>query len=267
MAFGIIEKKALGRVEHRDPRNYSATAIVEQAEATDLPPRDRKWRQWLTWYQGSDPFCTLFSALTELSAAPVNQPSKLLKALIAKLSISSLWAKIQEEDRSHGRFYAAGATVLAAAQVGRALGWWKSFAWTYKLEEARRIVSHVRPVIFGTNWYPSLYDRDGEGIARIKAGERSIGGHAYCVNGYDKRRGLWRHEGTWKDGIRWQTDDDMHRLLENEEGEVMIPWEEELFPKRPALLPGGVPLPERPFEPRELRDWQSQHPPQILPIF
>jgi hypothetical protein len=231
----IAEDKGLGRQAHFDVRNldFPARALAIEERVEYLPPKDRKWRQWRTWYQGNDPHCTLYSELTLLSASPVTQPMRLIRLMFKRFGEpGELFRKIQAEDRAHGRVYAEGATVLAAAQVGRDLGWWSSFAWAYRTEEARQAVCHVGPGIFGTNWYRSMYERDREGIVPdIRPGERPIGGHAWCCNGYDVERDLYRDEGTWNDGVRWHRGEQIRRLLEVEDGEFMIPTETKLAPQ------------------------------------
>lgn len=56
------------------------------------------------------------------------------------------------------------------------------------------------PVITGTNWYPSMFRPDADGVVSIKAGERPDGGHEYIADEYDADKGLIGFTNSWGEG-------------------------------------------------------------------
>jgi len=226
----IPTDKGLGRLEHFDSRNWRLSTVMDyipkrvnmlRKVARGLGIRDkRSWRQWMTYYQGNVGACTGFGSANKVAAAPVRPNMTQLRALDAM----AWYHANQAEDRAHGRHYDEGATTLAAMEVGKRLGHWSGYYWSYNLNEVHTVVHDTDAVIFGTNWYDSMWDRDAEGIARITKNARLVGGHLYCINGYDPRRGLLRKVSSWNDGYYFLPDEAGARLLA-EDGECVVTFE------------------------------------------
>lgn len=211
----------LGRKPHFDQRNlrYLIRDVIAPRTLTmaATTPRLRRWPQWKRFDQGPTPRCTLFGQLTLLAAGPVHPKVK----FFSTLDVDDLFAQIVAEDRAQGRFYDEGATTLAAMEVGKRLGWYGEYRWAYEMTDALAALCYVTPLAFGTNWYESMWDRDSEGIARIRNNSPIAGGHFYTVRGYDPKRDLYVHPSTWGDGDYLIPGDDMRRLLA-EDGECVV---------------------------------------------
>ena len=224
--------KGTGRVPHYDPRNENYR--VADALARGLLPRDvniirkiaramglretRSWRQWMFFNQGAYPACTGYGSATLVAADPVRPKLDKLRAL----NPMQWYLDNQALDRSEGRNYSEGATTLAAMKVGQKYGYWSTYRWAYTMAEILPVIHDSTPVVVGTNWYESMWDRDSEGIARIKPGSTNAGGHLWCINGYNPRRGLVRYASTWDDGYYFIPVDDLRQLIEDEEGECSV---------------------------------------------
>jgi hypothetical protein len=171
--------------------------------------------------QGDTPRCTGFGTATYLATDPVRPSMPWLRAL----NVHQLYLDIVAQDRKEGRYYPEGATTLAAMKVGQARGWWTGYRWAYDLDTLLTTIKDSRPVIVGTNVYESQFQKDHEGIARIRPGSRQAGGHYYVLNGYNPRKGLVRSPQTWGNGDYFYPVEDMRQLLEREDGEGVIPDE------------------------------------------
>lgn len=225
-----VATKGLGRIAHFDPTNLSylvkdnppARKVgMLRAIARAMGVRDtRSWRQWMYFYQGTMPACTAFGSATYLATDPVRPALDYLR----NLDCVALYRAIQTQDRSEGRYYSGGATTLAAMKVGQARGWWRGYQWVYDMDTLLRTLHDSKPVIMGTNYYESQFDRDAEGIARITPATRLAGGHFYVLRGYNPRKGLVTSPQTWNDGDYKYPVDDIARLL-GEDGECVVPDE------------------------------------------
>lgn len=237
----IPNDKGLGRFEFYDPRNWRLTDVLPYLPkkvsfarrlARGLGFRDkRSWRQYLTYYQGNTPACTGFGSGNKVAAAPVRPTMAQLRAL----DPMNWYRQNQEEDRRHGRNFSEGATTLAAMEVGKRMGHWSGYYWSYALDEIHQVVHDTDAVIFGTNWYDSMWDRDAEGICRITPNARNVGGHLYCINGYDPRKGLLRKVSSWNDGYYFMPDEVAYRLL-REDGECTV-----MFETLPQIVAAATP--------------------------
>lgn len=222
--------KGMGWVPHMDPLNFNflikdnpppKALGIFRVIVRALGVRDsRNWRQWWYFNQGVLPACTAFGSGTYLAADPIRPTMDYVR----RLDCVQLYADIQAQDRKEGRFYAEGATTLAAMKVGQARGWWTGYQWSYDIDTLLKTVHDSKPVIVGTNYYESQFDRDSEGIARIRPNSPLAGGHFYVIRGYNPRRGLLTSSQTWGDGDYKYPVEDMARLL-LEDGECVAPME------------------------------------------
>lgn len=216
-----------------DPRNeqhlHRAMAAAVPGAAVELPPlRTVAHRQYRRYDQGATPACTGYSVVTYLATAhPFNPPP---------LSGADYYAFNRAEDQAQGRFYAeGGATTVASMQVARRLGLITKYEWLYTLEGMERAIQS-KPLIFASDWYPWMWERDREGIVRNRPQKgTTAGGHQYELNAWDMQRGLWRYPSTWGDGDYLLDDALVYDLL-RDGGECTVPDE--------VALPAGYRLPE-----------------------
>lgn len=217
----------LGRIPHVDPKNFdylikpslSPRALVHRVARTLGIQRPRHWHQWAHYFQGDTPRCTAYGSKTWLAADPLHATV----AWLRNLDADSWYADNVAEDRKHGRVFSEGATTLAAMEVGKRRGYWDRYEWSYDFDVIRNTVHDQQPVIVGTNWYASMWDRDAEGICgRPSPTEQPDGGHLFCLNGYDPKRDLFRNPETWNDGDYLIPGELMRRLI-SEDGECVLP--------------------------------------------
>lgn len=175
--------------------------------------RYRNW--WTKNDQLPTPRCTSFGSLTNFACTPITHPGK------NPLTDPDLFYKrIQEIDRSEGHYFDEGATADAAMKAAREKGFIKSWYHTYTLDAAHEAMM-TRPLIAATLWYPSMFNRDAEGIVKIGLNERTDSGHLYTLNEYNPARGLWRIPQTWGDGQYFISDETLFRLI-HEAGEIIM---------------------------------------------
>lgn len=202
--------RGLGLIEHHDARNALyplPRAAATKSGAIAFKPKAVHHRQYRYWNQNGYPRCTAYGTVTTLSAAhPYNIPP---------IHPDALYEKIQEFDRSQGRDFGVdgGATVTAALETARALGWISEYRWAYDLPTMQAAILKA-PLIVGTDWYAEMWNRDNKGNVVFDPDEDGewVGGHLYTLNGYEPGRG-WRYPSTWDDGDYWISDPLMLRLI------------------------------------------------------
>jgi hypothetical protein len=217
--------KGTGRIPFFDPRNEDylikrplVRGLVSRIARGLGLSRPRSWRQYLYFDQGAEPACTAYGSTTYLAAAPVHQSNPWLRAL----DIMALYKQIVAEDRKNGRYYAGGATVAAAMAVGKTRGFWDKYEWTYDVDTALHTIHDTSPVCAGTYWYPSMWQRDAEGIVKAPGpNDRTTDGHFYCCGAVDFKRGLVTTRQTWGDGD-YKIPIDLFARLVREGGEVVM---------------------------------------------
>ena len=141
----------------------------------------------------------------------------------------------------------AGTSVRAGAEAVTEAGLLKSYVWSFSLQPVVEWVLTQGPVVLGTNWYSSLSRPDAEGIARISANARVVGGHAYLLRGVDTRRALGTCSNSWGDSWGKSGEfllplQDLERLI-TEDGEACSAVEQrmqarEVVPPRQAAFEG-----------------------------
>jgi hypothetical protein len=214
--------RELGREQHYDPRNenFRIREVVAQAEVATFQYHYDNG-VWLD--QGAMPACTAFAASHYRDAGPVRPKG-------FKPDPVGLYRMIQAQDRVEGRHYSAGATSLAMAKVMKAQGWLGEYRWGYTLDELVKAVLLSDCVCVGTNWYegmsyPTFDLKSGRAILNAKGTYQ--GGHEYLITGINTKLELFRVKNSWgrdwaNQGRAWISFTDMQRLIEQEDGDVML---------------------------------------------
>jgi hypothetical protein len=189
-------------------------------KATEPLPQPKlkrvRYRNWWTKNdQGQTPRCTSFGTLTNLACTPITHPGHNPLSDPQKF-----YEEIQANDRAAGYNFDEGATADSAMKAARDRGYIKAWWHGYTIDDAHRgIMEH--PLIAATLWYPSMFDRDAEGIVKIGQYDRTEDGHLYTLNEYNPARGLWRIAQTWGDGNYFMSDETLFRLI-HEAGEIIM---------------------------------------------
>jgi hypothetical protein len=160
----------LPAIDFRD-RKFAVKHTDEHALTAKL---NRTWRAGAVLDQGSTPQCVAYSCEGFLTAGPVvNKPYK---------EPADLYKLAQENDEWPGEDY-DGSSVRGGFKAMTALGFIKEYNWAATYEEVAHHVMAVGPVVFGTNWYDSMFDPDKKGYLNIAPGANIAGGHAYLIIG------------------------------------------------------------------------------------
>lgn len=235
-----------GLVIHHDPKNENfllADSLpkpkgVKKAGETDFTPKTKAHRLY-RWFDQEGPSCTGYSSVTLLATAHPFNRMPLVTAngtnIIRELTGLDWYNLNVQFDQARGRFFGGGATVTAAMEIGRRLGFFSEYRWAYTMRVMQQAIE-VAPLIAGTYWYPSMFERDAEGIVLVPKASDSPEdiGHQYVLNKYDAKRDLWRVAQTWGDGYWYIPGELMYRLV-REEGEIAQITEIKLPTKRAPI--------------------------------
>lgn len=178
----------------------------------------RVYRYWNdTWYrgnQGQEPACVGFACGHWLANAPLRQ-------LVDPYGLYKLAQHLDEWD---GESY-EGTSVRAGVKVLRALGFVERFEWTQDVAELAVAVLEYGPVILGTDWFSGMSYPDDRGFIH-PTGEIE-GGHAYLVNGVNRKRQVFRVLNSWEpdwclNGRAWLSFADARTLLADPTAECCV---------------------------------------------
>lgn len=210
----------LGRLPAPDGRD---TRFQLRTLADATPPSTLNHRYWWAngWHgnQANLPWCVAFSFLHYLADGPVTHKGR-PQPLV---SPADLYRTAQENDEWDGTAY-AGTSVRAGAKVLQSLGYVSSYWWGWDVATVVDALLSLGPVVVGTNWYSGMFDVDEKGLIGVNG--RLSGGHAYVLNGVNRKRELVRLKNSWgKDwgngGMAWLSFEDLGRLL-SEDGEACL---------------------------------------------
>lgn len=211
----MTEHKGLGRVPAFDARSraFGITAVV------DRPPRSYTWAGAANVLdQGAEGACVGFSWAAELGARPVVIP-------VDDERGRRLYAAAQVVDRTEGRWWAEGASVLAGAKAVRAAGHMDEYRWCFGADELATGVSWKGPAVIGIPWHRSMYSPDRSGY--LHPDGDVIGGHAILVRGYNVKARRFTLRNSWgagfgKGGDCYLSHTDMAALLADQ-GDACLP--------------------------------------------
>lgn len=191
------EERSFGRIESPDARDnlFPVSSVL-----TTVPPNlvEKYW--WADgWWgnQGSTSRCVAYSWTHYLEDGPViqdintNRPKPILDP-------ARLYTEAQLRDAFAGQQY-AGTTVRAGAKVLKSLGLIKEYRWANNITDVINALLTIGPVVVGTKWYENMSNPDNKGL--MKPTGKSMGGHAYVLNGINTTKNLIRVKNSW--GKEW----------------------------------------------------------------
>ena len=216
------ERYGLGRLESPDARDQNFLMAA--------PPSTRTARFWwgyrLHLDQGNTPQCVAYSWSHFLVDSPDPHPAVLVDPAV-------LYHEAQTLDEWPGEDY-EGTSVRAGAKalVARSLIY-TGYTWAFDLNTIIQNVLEVGPVVFGTNWYYSMFTPGSDNYIRINDavtgpdGDPVAGGHAYKVDGVNVPKRFFRMKQSWAlpwghHGFARISFDDAQRLIEAEQGEACM---------------------------------------------
>jgi hypothetical protein len=130
--------------------------------------------------------------------------------------------RMQDNDEWEGNDY-DGTSVRAGAKVMQEMGYIDSYLWAWDLNTTIDAALSLGPVVVGTNWYEGMFSPEGK---VVKPTGRIAGGHAWLIDGANRKHGFFRAKNSWgrgwgTKGRFWISFEDMERLI-NEDGEVCL---------------------------------------------
>lgn len=157
----------------KDPRSrdYGTRALVGRTA--------RYKRIWTTRKdpldQGQEGECVGFAMAGELAAKPASYS-------VTDSTGRKIFAAAREIDRSDGRFFVDGATVIAGAKACYRAKYFSRYGWNFGIDDTINWIIRRGPVVLGINWYESMYETTREGL--VMADGPIAGGHAILANGF-----------------------------------------------------------------------------------
>lgn len=212
--------RRLDRIPQFDPRSRSFGA------AAVLPVhRDPKTTMWVcagVLDQGEEGACVGFSWTHELIAEPY--PTEGLTNDNAR----EIYNLAKTLDDTPGEDY-EGTAVLAGAKAVKQKGYMDEYRWALSFDEVLLALSYRGPVVFGINWYESMYEPSN---ATVAISGNVAGGHAILGRGVNMERQAIVLHNSWGSswgggpdldpGDAYLSFDDLKRLLA-EDGECCVP--------------------------------------------
>lgn len=218
----------LGREYAPDDRDRGYPIRATLAAATE-PLKLTGSRYWWAngWWgdQGNLPHCVAFSWVHWLEDGPVTWHPRAIGSP-TPFNTTSIYNHAQKVDEWPGEAY-AGTSVRAGAKVLQASGLIDEYRWAFNLNDIVQTLLNVGPLVFGSNWYSSMFAPDRSGKLNIGGG--IAGGHAYVLDGINVKNQLVRMKNSWgrswgRKGFAYLDFDDVERLL-NEQGEACLAGE------------------------------------------
>jgi len=158
---------------HKDSRsrNYGTREIVGRTA--------RFKRVWTTRKdpldQGREGACVGFSCAGELAAKPASYE-------VTNETALKIYRAAQGVDRSEGRNYDSGATVLAGMKACHRAKYFSKYGWCFGIDDTINWIVRRGPVVLGINWYEGMYQTTNNGLILIDG--PIAGGHAIMANGF-----------------------------------------------------------------------------------
>lgn len=214
MEYGLGRKVA---PDHRD-MNHPMRALL----SVDAPKKPfGYWHGGMFLDQGPTPQCVEYSWHHFLQTGRIRPSGK-----YPYWTPGSVYPEMQKIDEWPGEDY-DGTSVRAGAKMLWAMGYINEYHWAWDLETVIDAVTRLGPVVMGTNWYSDMFEPDSRG--RVKLGGYQAGGHAWLIDGANRKQGLIRAKNSWGrawglNGRFWMPFEDLERLI-NEDGEACIATE------------------------------------------
>ena len=219
-----MKNLGLGRMHIPDERDKGF--LMKSLLPMDTKRTFKYWCPNLWWGdQGITPQCVGYSWTHWLAEGPKTQYS-IIKEKGMPFDPSILYNEAQKVDDWAGENY-DGTSVRAGAKVLKTHGFIDAYYWAWTVDEVVNSLLTLGPVVVGTNWTMGMFYPNEEGI--ISPTGRTVGGHAYLLDGINLKKGLIRIKNSWgrnwsNKGFAYISIDDMDTLI-RANGEACIATE------------------------------------------
>lgn len=215
-----VSDPRLGRVVEFDARSLSEHPITDVLTAGQVAkPVTKLWTipGPAPLNQGAEGACVGFAFTHELVSEPVPVTGA------SNAYARGVYRRAQNLDAFPNS--QPGTSVVAGAKALKERGFYSRYTWCETEEEVAAAVSHVGPVVVGTNWHEGMYTVPSDGFV-VPTG-RVVGGHAWLLTGIDVDGGFYYWLNSWgpKYGKRGRAKmrREVFTTLFNRRGEACVP--------------------------------------------
>jgi hypothetical protein len=143
------------------------------------------------------------------------RPSEIVGLSNEYLRTSIYWEAQKIDPWSGGEYPGAsprygGTDVLSGVKVAQALGYFKSYRWTFNLNDLILGVGHHGPAVMGLSWHEGMFSPDPGGYLHVTG--PIVGGHCICCRGVDITNKRFLLRNSW--GIGWSNGGDCYVTFE-----------------------------------------------------
>lgn len=180
----------LDRVPEFDERSrqYQIATKIEQHFGARPPIRSYNWFPGVTLDQGNDGACVGFSTSHRLAGYPVQVPN------VDNTFARNIYFEAQKVDEWPGGEYPgatpvySGTSVLAGMKVAKTQGYISEYRWIgagsgKPMEDVVDTLGWVGGIVFGIDWYNSMYTPRPSGLIEVDFNSGIAGGHAIYAFG------------------------------------------------------------------------------------
>ena len=214
------QQPGLGRRFSPDARDHAY--LLRAAEATQ-PRRNKTWPLFSRHLdQGATGTCVghAWRHLLTGTPRPFRNPTPSAFEIYDRATVVDEWS---DNDNDVNRQF--GTSVRAGAKVLQGMGLIASYGWAYDIGTAIDWLCWKGPLVAGTIWMESMFERNKWGHIGVDRGGRVAGGHAYLWAGWNEKRGAVYCVNSWRDwGGFFLAGEDAEWLLK-QNGEVCSPTE------------------------------------------
>lgn len=180
----------LGRRHAPDVRDHRH--LMAMGLPVVVPPRPKAKTWLLRWKgdQGQTDECVAFAWYALLRSRPVLQDKPLPLAI---------YDRAQQLDEFPDTPPEGGTSVRAGAKALKEAGKLTAYAWAFDLETVLNWLAFHGPVVWGVNWYSSMFDANPT-TGLLSIGGIVEGGHAVCCIGYDEQKHWLIFQNSWGRG-------------------------------------------------------------------
>lgn len=217
----------LGRsIVNHDPANRAHRALGAVQPAGE--PRRSPWNTVDVYDQGAESSCTAQAAVGVCRTQPnTTRFTRVRTGYDEAAERHALYRAAQVVDPWPGEDY-EGSSTDAPFRVLRDRGHIAGWRWLFGINEVRQWVEFHGPCAVGTNWHEGMFTPDRAG--QIRPSGQLVGGHAWRVVYYDRKRARFQLVNSWGrgwgiNGRAWISDTDLGSLLRDggEAATVVLP--------------------------------------------
>ena len=218
----------LGRLESVDERD-KLFPVSRVLHTMPNIPHKYWWAEGWWGNQGSTQHCVAYSWQHWLEDGPVIQDAVFGRKQ-PMYNTTKFYDACQLRDPWQGTNY-DGTSIRAGAKILKSLDIITEYRWASDLNDVVNTILTLGPMVVGTRWYKGMFTPNHKGIIKLSGSQQ--GGHAYLLDGVDRKNRMFRLKNSWgrnwgKKGFAFISFNDFETLLNNG-GEACIAFENKMY--------------------------------------